>query len=136
MMTGVSAATSNPSVTRQPNPDAAKANLDYNSFLRLFIAQMKNQDPTKPNDPTESLSQLASFSNVEQSIKLNEKLDSLVASSSATLAAAMIGKGVSSLDGGVSGVVTGIENGASGLVALLADGNRIVLSNGYKITAP
>jgi flagellar basal-body rod modification protein FlgD len=136
MMTSVSTATSSLPAPRQINADAAKANLDYNAFLQLFIAQMKNQDPTKPNDPTETLSQLASFSGVEQSIKLNDKLESLVASSSAALAASMIGKGVSSLDGAVSGMVTGVENGASGLVALLENGNRIVLSNGYKITAP
>lgn len=134
-MTSVSAATPNAVGVRQSTSDAAKANLDYNAFLRLFIAQMKNQDPTKPNDPTETLSQLAIFSNVEQSIKLNDKLDSLIASSSATLAATMMGRSVSSLDGAVSGVVTGVENGAQGLVAVLAGGGRLALSNGYKITA-
>lgn len=135
-MTSISTATSSPASARQPNPDAQKASLDYNAFLRLFIAQMKNQDPTKPNDPTGTLSQLASFSNVEQSIKLNEKLDGLITSSTATLAASMMGKSMSSVDGRVSGVVTGVESGASGIVALLADGSRIVLSDGYKITSP
>ena len=36
--------------------------LDYNAFLQLLIAQMKNQDPTKPTDPAQFIAQLASFS--------------------------------------------------------------------------
>jgi flagellar basal-body rod modification protein FlgD len=134
MMTSVSATTSIVSPARQASSDAAKSTLDYNAFLRLFIAQLKNQDPMKPNDPTQTLSQLASFSNVEQSIKLNEKLDSLVSSASATLAATMIGKGVSSLDGSMSGVVTAVENGPQGLIAVLDGGARLALSGGYKMT--
>ena len=56
--------------------DAAAASIDYNAFLRLLIAQMKNQDPTKPMDLAQFMAQLASFSNVEQGIKMNQKLDS------------------------------------------------------------
>ena len=46
--------------------DANTASVDYNGFLRLLIAQMKNQDPTKPMDSAQFMAQLASFSNVEQ----------------------------------------------------------------------
>jgi len=38
--------------------------LDQNSFLKLMIAQFRNQDPTKPKDPSEFLGQLAQFSTV------------------------------------------------------------------------
>ena len=34
---------------------SASANLDYNSFLKLLIAQMKNQDPTDPMDASEQV---------------------------------------------------------------------------------
>ena len=57
----------------------ARAGVDYNSFLKLLVASMQKQDPTQPNDPAQTMSQLASFSNVEQSIKLNDKLDKLLA---------------------------------------------------------
>jgi flagellar basal-body rod modification protein FlgD len=96
---------------------------------------MKNQDPTKPNDPSQTLSQLASFSNVEQSIKLNEKLDQLVASSTASVAASMVGRLISSLDGTVSGLVTDVESGEAGLVAVLEDGSRLEIAQGYRIRA-
>lgn len=44
---------------------AARRNeLGQDAFLQLMIAQMKNQDPTKPADATEFLGQLAQFSTV------------------------------------------------------------------------
>lgn len=118
----------------QVGDDSAKADLDYNSFLKLLIATMQNQDPTKPNDPAETLSQLASFSNVEQSIKLNDKLDNLLAISSVGQAASLIGKTVESLDGAISGIAKTIESGASGLVAILENGKRLPLGNGFRVS--
>ncbi len=38
--------------------------LGQNEFLKLMLAQLKNQDPFKPTDPTQFLSQLAQFSTV------------------------------------------------------------------------
>ena len=118
----------------QAGEASAKAGLDYNSFLKLLIATMQNQDPTKPNDPAETLSQLASFSNVEQSIQLNGKLDSLLAISSVGQAASLIGKIVESLDGAIGGIAKSIESGASGLVAILENGDRLPLGNGFRVS--
>ena len=121
--------------TKKAATTAAKTNMDYDSFLKLFMAQMRNQDPTKPNDPTETLSQLASFSNVEQSIRLNDKLDSLLSASNATLASSLIGKVVSSLDGSISGIAKAVEVTAGGLAATLVDGQTLRLEMGYRIGA-
>ncbi len=112
----------------------SKADLNYDSFLKLLIASMKNQDPTKPNDPAETMSQLASFSNVEQSIKLNEKLDNLLMVSGAGQAAALVGKTISSLDGGVSGVAKSVELRTEGLVVVLTGGGRLLVSDGIRIS--
>ena len=65
-VTGVSSTTSTASSTQASTTDAKKASLDYDSFLTLLIAQMKNQDPTDPMDSSEQISQLATFSQVEQ----------------------------------------------------------------------
>ncbi|MFM9726260.1 flagellar hook capping FlgD N-terminal domain-containing protein, partial [Streptomyces scabiei] len=81
-----------------PNKDAAAASLDYSTFLNLLLAQLKNQDPTKPMDSTEYMSQLASFSNVEQTIKTNAKLDSMLTTQSLSQAENLIGKTVSNSD--------------------------------------
>ena len=126
-----------PSPAPAVNPTAsgsAKADLDYDSFLKLLIASMKNQDPTKPNDPSETLSQLASFSSVEQSIKLNEKLESLLSVTSAGQAAALIGKIVSSLDGEYSGIAKSVELSKGGLVVVLEDGKRLSANDGLRVS--
>jgi len=57
---------------------------DFETFLKLLTAQLRNQDPLKPLDSTEFVAQLASFSAVEQQINTNTKLDSLLSALSNT----------------------------------------------------
>lgn len=114
--------------------DVNQASINYDSFLKLLIASMKNQDPTQPNDPAQTLAQLASFSSVEQGIKLNDKLESLIAISSAGQAAALLGKTVASLDGKISGVAKSVEMTSTGLVVILEDGKRLPVADGLKIS--
>ena len=58
--------------------DKDQISKDYDMFLRLMTAQLKNQDPLQPLDGTEFVAQLAQFSGVEQQIKTNERLDALL----------------------------------------------------------
>lgn len=51
---------------------------DFNDFLILLTTQIQNQDPLQPMDSTEFTNQLVQFSQVEQQINSNQKLDSLV----------------------------------------------------------
>ncbi len=47
---------------------------DSQTFLQLLVAQIKNQDPLSPQDPTAFMSQLAEFSSLEQLISINDRL--------------------------------------------------------------
>ena len=49
-------------------------------FMLLLVAQLKNQDPLSPDDPTEFTSQLAQFSSLEQLYNLNDSMESLATS--------------------------------------------------------
>ncbi len=72
--------------------------LDKNAFLKLLVAQMKNQDPLKPMDNTEFVAQLAQFSNLEQVMGINTRLDTLTAQGQGlqnTQVAGLVGKTVS-----------------------------------------
>jgi flagellar basal-body rod modification protein FlgD len=118
-----------------PKSDAEKAGLNYDAFLKLMLAQLKAQDPLNPVDQTESLAQLASFTNVEQAIKLNQKLDALLARTSASEAAAFLGKEVQALDGSAAGIVSAVETGPSGTFVVLANGHRFNSANGFRVVA-
>jgi flagellar basal-body rod modification protein FlgD len=52
-------------------------NAQMNQFLSLLTAQLKNQDPMSPTDPTQFVAQLAQFSTVEQLVQGNTKLDTI-----------------------------------------------------------
>lgn len=51
--------------------------VDKDAFLKIFLAQMQNQDPLNPMDGTEFTSQLAQFSSLEQLYNVNTNLQSL-----------------------------------------------------------
>lgn len=66
------------SSTQNPKAATDAAQLaNEDTFLKLLVAQMKNQDPLKPQDGTEFLSQLAQFSQLEQLIAIREQLAAL-----------------------------------------------------------
>lgn len=48
-----------------------------NTFLTLLVAQLKNQDPLSPADGTQFVTQLATFSGVEQSTQMRDDLDAI-----------------------------------------------------------
>jgi len=55
-----------------------KTTSDYQTFLKLLTAQLKNQDPLSPMDATQFVTQLATFSQVEQLVNANKGLTQLV----------------------------------------------------------
>jgi len=113
--------------------DSTSATLNYESFLKLLVAQMKNQDPTEPMDASQQMAQLATFSQVEQTIKTNKNLESLLQRTSLQEANAVIGRTVTSNDGAVSGVVTEVGLYNDGIVATLDSGEKIVVGPGVTV---
>jgi flagellar basal-body rod modification protein FlgD len=114
--------------------DAAAAGLDYDNFLQLLIAQMKYQDPTDPMDASEQIAQLATFSQVEQSVKMNSNLESMIQTSSFSQAADMIGKTITSADDSVTGIVKEVEIYTDGLVAITEAGDKVLIQPGIVLS--
>lgn len=68
----------------------AKNKLDKNSFLNLFVAQLKNQDPLNPDDGAQMASKLAQFHSLEEMININTNLDTMIKDSRDAALAAKI----------------------------------------------
>jgi flagellar basal-body rod modification protein FlgD len=94
----VDSATSNPvtspanaATSAQSAADATNAAINStdslgneNTFLQLLVAQIQNQDPTQPIDSTTFLTQLASFSQLEQLIGIRQDVGQLDAAGATT----------------------------------------------------
>jgi flagellar basal-body rod modification protein FlgD len=122
------------SSTPATNSSAAGATVNFDQFLTLLVAELQNQDPTSPSDPTQYMSQLASFSAVGQQIQTNTTLGTMLASQALTQAEQMIGQPVTSADGKTSGTVVSVSLTGDGVVAAtLADGTQVALTTGSSI---
>ncbi|ADZ92582.1 flagellar hook assembly protein FlgD [Marinomonas mediterranea] len=70
---------------------------DKNVFMELYIAQLKNQDPTAPQETGDMVSQMAEFSSLEQLTDMSSTMTSMseaLVSSQALTASTLVGKSV------------------------------------------
>jgi len=69
--------------------------LGKDAFLKILLAQMRNQDPLNPTDSTAMIAQLAQFSSLEQMQNLNTKIDQLLTVQLLGELSGLVGKTVS-----------------------------------------
>lgn len=118
---------------------SAKLAENFDTFLNLLTAQLKNQDPLEPMDANQFTQQLVQFSGVEQAIQTNKKLDTLadlVRGQSGGTAVGYLGREVTArsadarledgqaswhyrLDGSAAKVALLVQDGAGKIVAAL-----------------
>ena len=67
-------------------------------FLQLLVAQLRHQDPLKPMEDREFITQLAQFNALEQMQKLNTSFEAFSASQDVQIAASLLGKTVDYLE--------------------------------------
>ncbi|WP_262268001.1 flagellar hook assembly protein FlgD [Microvirga yunnanensis] len=125
---------SNNIATQRTATTETSSTASYDNFLKLLLTQMKNQDPTEPMKSTDYMAQLATFSQVEQTVKSNSKLDALLSSSTWAQADSVIGRTVSTADGKISGEVLSVTIASDGAVAKLKGGEQILLGPGIVVS--
>ena len=116
--TGTSALSGSASVT---NPNAT---IDKDGFLRMFVAQMQNQDPSSSQDPNQSTQEMATFSMVEQITNLVTQEQGVAQQLGTINAVGLIGRTVSYTDtsGNLqSGLVQSVQS-AKGATTVTVDG--------------
>lgn len=105
---------------------AKKSNtdMDQDTFLKLLVAQMKYQDPSKPMDPTQFMSQTAQFTSVEKLTTLATAQTSMLASQNFLSASSMVGRTVTYPgpdNSDVTGIVTSARFSTDGPVLRVGD---------------
>ncbi|WP_341875451.1 flagellar hook assembly protein FlgD, partial [Acinetobacter baumannii] len=86
---GISGVTNTSSTATSVSGNASEIAGNFTQFLTLLTTQLKNQNPLDPMDTNQYTQQLVQFAGVEQQLKSNDRLDSiLTASKSASSASA------------------------------------------------
>ena len=103
--------------------------LSFESLLQIVLTQLTYQDPLEPMDNFEFVSQLAQFSQIQQTQTMSDNLESLVRAQSTGQAANLLGKSVDIAAGSatLTGRVTAVSfaNGAPALAIETAQGQTI-----------
>ena len=93
--------------------------LNMENFLSLLVAEMQNQDPLEPTSNSDYMAQMATFSQVEATSEMNERVLSQTASN-------LIGKAVIvKTDTNSTGYAGGIVNGWQEIDGNLYDINDV-----------
>lgn len=111
--------------------EASKDNLGKTEFLKLLVAQLKNQDPMSPMQDADFVAQLAQFSSLEQMTNMSTSMELLRASmtllysqSLLTQGAALIGKeavAVDSTGAEITGKITSVSWLDNSLAVMVGD---------------
>ncbi len=100
--------------------------LGSDAFLKLFIAQLKYQNPMEPMDGTQMMQQTSQFTMVETLQALSEAQKTTMGYTQMSTATGLIGRSVTALDNGerITGVVDRVQVSTDGPVLVM--GNRQV----------
>lgn len=100
-----------------PVPPARPDSLGKDAFLKLLVAQLRYQDPTKPTDSSTFMSQTAQFTQVEKLDEIAKSTTAMLAAQSMSAVGSLVGRTVTYTgpDGrSVSGPVTSVGFSAAG----------------------
>lgn len=130
-VSGVSSSSSSSLSSALSTTDSSFVSED--TFLKLLITQLKNQDPLDPQDSSQFVSQLASFSSLEQMTSLNTEMETVLEMNATNL----VGKTAVVLTSSgttVTGTVSGITYYADG-PAVKVDGTDYLFSQVQSIAS-
>lgn len=117
----------------QPTGTASSVagSLNEGDFLNLMMDQMKNQDPLNPSDPTQYMSELASFSSLDEQIQIQESSSQTASNQAASSALQMLGQNVNYTDSNGnsgSGTVTAVDFTSGGPTLTIGGTSGITLA--------
>ena len=119
-------------------PAKSRSEMDKDTFLKLLVAQLRYQDPTKPMDGAQFVAESAQFTTVEVLQKLQESQAQLLSFQSTMLSSGLIGKTVTAM--GTDGTeITGVVGSArvvAGQAYVMIKDEMVPVSSVVKISQP
>ncbi len=99
-------------------------------FLKLFVAQLKAQNPLDPLKGHEFIAQLAQFTSLEQLTNLNASFSDMLKYQQLLEGSELIGKNAAflSTDGDSQGLISGIKISDGAIVAVIGS-KEVPISN-------
>ena len=110
--------------------------LGKDDFLKLLLAQLQNQDPLKPMEDREFITQLAQFRSLEEMENLNLSLMAMLDMQQVSQASSLIGKTVEAMTGQGYSTITGVVSEvdlSGGAAVLVVDGQRVYLHDVIRV---
>jgi flagellar basal-body rod modification protein FlgD len=111
VVSSITAATNAAAATASTGVDKTTLASNFQTFLTLLTTQLKNQNPLDPLDTNQFTQQLVQFAQVEQQLKQNDQLSTLVSlekTAQSTTALAFVGQTVA-----VDGKAAALKNGSA-----------------------
>jgi flagellar basal-body rod modification protein FlgD len=109
--------TSGTTLSPSATSTSSSNSLGENDFLQLMMAQLQNQDPLSPSDPSQYMSELAQFTSLEQEMNISTTTAQSATQQSNASALALLGHTVSYTDSNgdaLSGTVSKVDFSSSG----------------------
>jgi flagellar basal-body rod modification protein FlgD len=110
----------------------SSAMVNKDEFLKLFVAQLKNQSPLDPLKGHEFIAQLAQFSSVEQLTQLNTSFADELKFQKLLGGGDLIGRNATYVDTTFGGMGQGIIQGSlisNGITSVMIDNKEIPISD-------
>jgi flagellar basal-body rod modification protein FlgD len=117
---------------------------NFQTFLTLLTTQLQNQNPLSPLDTNQFTQQLVQFAGVEQQLKTNDQLTTLVAmqqTAQSTQALTFVGK-TAVVDGSTAALTNGsatwdlsVPTNSNVKISITNSTGQTVFSNSYSVSA-
>ncbi len=88
---------------------SSTSNIDFNDYMKIFLAQLSNQNPLEPVDNKEFLTQMAAFTELQVSQENSARLEQILNVMATNQSIGLLGKNVEIASAGIVGEITAVN---------------------------
>src|SRR6267154_6092320 len=144
VVSGTTTAASSSSSSSLPSRPGSTLAGNFHTFLQLLTTQLQNQNPLDPLDTNQFTQQLVQFAGVEQQLKTNDQLTTLVSlqkTAQSTQALDFVGKtamvdgGTTTMTNGAANWILGVKTNSTVNVSITNSTGQTVFTGSYPVSA-